>query len=368
MKPRERVEIALSHREPDRCPLAVTFTPEFARRLAASLGLTASNSTTTDYDYVLEREVGCDLLLTAACRPDGYNYLQLPPTVGTYLDEWGIEWETGSCDTRNGTANYVRIVSHPLADAQALASFEPPDPLRPELYQNPTRTVERFKNDYFIVGVIPATVFETAWALRGLERLLVDMKLNPALAEKLLDIPLEYHLKVATRLVELGVDMVLLADDVGGEDRMLISPGMWRHYLKPRLAKLVAALKELNHRVKIAYHSDGAIYPILPDLIEVGVDVLHPVAPRSLNPEKIKREFGDKLSFWGTVELIDAPPLKKPAEIEAQVVRLIKSVGKDGGLIVGPTHPVEVSTPMENFWAMVNGVRQTFYHELKSME
>ena len=102
------------------------------------------------------------------------------------------------------------------------------------------------------------TIFECAWALRGYDRLLMDMLLNPDLADRILDIPYHYHLAAAKRLVEMGVDMIWLGDDVGGQAAMLMSPALWRRFLKPRMARLIAALKAINPELKVAYHSDGS--------------------------------------------------------------------------------------------------------------
>jgi uroporphyrinogen-III decarboxylase len=111
--------------------------------------------------------------------------------------------------------------------------------------------------------------------------------------------------------------------------------------------------------VKIAYHSDGEISPIVPELIEIGVDVLNPVQPASMSPERLKKEFGDRLCFWGTIDEQHTLPFATPEEVRSEVLERIATVGSDGGLILGPTHHVQLDTPMENFWAMVETIRAT---------
>ncbi len=167
----------------------------------------------------------------------------------------------------------------------------------------PSRVIRDFKDEYWIVGVTVTTIFECAWALRGYERLLSDFVLNPDLAEHILEIPYRYHLTAAKKLVEMGVDMIWIGDDVGTQSRMLISPqALAASISKPRMANFIAELKAINPQVKVAYHSDGFIYPIIPELIEIGLDVLNPVQPASMDPARLKKDFGDQLCFWGSID------------------------------------------------------------------
>jgi len=174
----------------------------------------------------------------------------------------------------------------------------------------------------------------------------------------------KYHLVVTQKLVGLGVDMIWLGDDVGAQNAMLMSPAMWRKYFKPRMANLIASLKKINPRVKIAYHSDGMIFPIIPELIEIGLDVLNPIQSAAMDPAKLKNEFGDRLCFWGSVDLQHTLPYGTPSEVEAEIITRLKTIGKNGGLIIGPTHNIQLDTPPENFWAMVNTITQTDYASL----
>ncbi len=359
MKPRERVALALNHEIPDRCPLQASFTPEFAVRLRADLALqgrSVHNPHGGGNTYELERALGEDMLLTSVGWANSYYQDDRP-----YTDEWGVGWKVQPYQTPFGTGHYTEICRHPLADEAAIASYRPPDPHRPELYTAAARMIREFKAEYWIVGVTVTTIFETAWALRGLEQMLVDMALEPELADHLLDIPHRYHLAAARRLVELGVDMIWTGDDVGAQHGMLISPNMWRRYLKPRMAGFIAELKALKPALKIAYHSDGDIRAIIPELIEIGVDVLNPVQPASMDPAEIKREFGDRLCFWGSIDEQHTLPFGTPEQVKAEVRARLRTLGEGGGLILAPTHHVQLDTPLENFWAMVNTAVQTPY-------
>lgn len=348
--------MALNREEPDRCPMQISFTPEFAHRLRKEMRLELQekhNWLGGRNTYQLERALGEDLLLTSVCWANSYYQADHP-----YVDEWGVGWRLSQYETKFGPGHYTEIATHPLAEDTALSSYRPPDPNRPELYQDAERLMLEFGRDYFIVGAVVTTIFETAWALRGLERLMMDFVTQPDLAEVILDIPFKYHLTAAKRLVELGVDMVWTGDDIGGQSAMIISPAMWRRFFKPRMAQFIADLKRINPRVKIAYHSDGVIYPVIPDLIEIGVDVLNPIQPACLDPARLKREYGDKLCFWGSIDEQHTLPFGSPDDVRQEVLTRLDTLGKGGGLILGPTHHVQLDTPMENFWAMVRTIQQ----------
>jgi uroporphyrinogen decarboxylase len=344
MNSRERVMTALNHEKPDRCPMQVSITPEYAVVLG---------------DDLLSALIDQDVLLASVGWSTSY-YRDLD----TYTDEWGVGWKKVWYDTRFGRGFYTEIVGHPLADDAAIDSFKAPDPERPGLYDETKKMIAEYGSSHYICGDVVCTIFETAWALRGLEQTLMDFVMNPDLLERIFDIPCRYHLSAAKKLVELGVDMIWLGDDVGTQHSMMMRPETWRRFLKPRLAKIISELKAINPDLKIAYHSDGVIYPIIPDLIEIGLDVLNPVQPACMDPVKLKKEYGDRLCFWGTIDEQYTLPFGTPQEVREEVLARIRTVGRNGGLIIGPTHNVQLDTPLENYHAMVNTIRETEYSSL----
>ena len=359
MKHRDRVLMALNHEQADRCPMQISFTPEFASRLRLDMlkqDGEAHNPLGGGNTYELERTLGEDMLMTSIGWANCYYQ-----EAGNYTDEWGIGWKQCEYTTRFGRGSYTEMATHPLAEDAALDTYRPPDPTRPELYEDAARTLRDFQDEFWIVGVTVTTIFECAWALRGLEQTLMDFALNPEIAERILDIPYHYHLTAAKRLVQMGVDMVWTGDDVGGQNAMIISPACWRKFLKPRMANFIAELKAINPHVKIAYHSDGRITPIIPELIEIGVDVLNPIQPASMDPAEIKRQFGKNLCFWGSIDEQHTLPFGTPEEVRQEVEERLKTMGRNGGLIQAPTHHVQLDTPMENFWAMQKAIIETTY-------
>ncbi len=370
MKHRDRVLTALNHQTPDRCPMQVSFTPEFAARLEADLKVSGQglhNPHGGGNTYELERALDEDMLLTSVGWVNGY-YQDGYQNLDGYQDEWGVKWRTIEYQTRYGKGKYTEPHGHPLAADAALDTYAAPDPDRPELYADAERSLREFKDEYWVVGVTPTTIFECAWALRGYEQLMIDMATDPARASCVLDFPFRYHKAVTQRLVHMGVDMIWLGDDVGGQTTMLMSPKMWRVYLKPRMAELIASLRAINPGIKIAYHTDGLVYPIIPELIEIGIDVLNPIQPTAMDPLKLKNDYGDRLCFWGSLDIQKTIPFGTPDEVQAEVLLRLRTLGRDGGLVIGPTHNLQLDTPLENFWAMINTVRQTPYSSISPRE
>jgi uroporphyrinogen-III decarboxylase len=132
------------------------------------------------------------------------------------------------------------------------------------------------------------------------------------------------------------------------------------------MATFISEIKAINPQLKVAYHSDGMISPIIPELIDIGVDVLNPIQPACMDPARIKRQFGDKLCFWGSIDEQHTLPFGTPADVQREILERLNTIGKNGGLILAPTHHVQLDTPLENFWAMQRSITQTPYASLKN--
>jgi uroporphyrinogen decarboxylase len=128
--------------------------------------------------------------------------------------------------------------------------------------------------------------------------------------------------------------------------------------LKPRFVELISRAKRVNPKLLIFLHSDGAIEPLIPDLIEVGVDILNPIQPECMNPTRIKEQFGDRLAFWGTVGTQTTLPFASPGEIRRVVKERIETVGKGGGFLIAPSHKIQPEVPWVNIIAFVEAVRK----------
>jgi len=348
MNNKERVITALNHTEPDMVPKVSSFTPEFASKLRKHFGMQDELfNPHGGVEHELELKIGNDILLTGQGFANSY-YQTLDED---YTDEWGVNWKIADYNTKYGTGKYTEISGHPLEEDESIDSYIPPDPSDRERYKPSKKLIEEYGKEYAIMGVIVCTIFESARALRGLDKLMMDFITNEELANKILDIPFNYHLYAAKKLTSMGVDIIWSGDDMGGQNGMLMSPKLWRKYFKPRMAKLYSELKAINPNLKIAYHSDGVIYPIIDELVEIGLDILNPVQPKCMDPYYLKKRYGKNLSLWGSIDIQETLPFGTPKEVENEVKDRIKNMGPGGGFIISPTHHVQIDTSIRNFFA-----------------
>ncbi len=355
MKHRDRVLAALNHEETDRPPFQATFVPEFADRLRLEFHLPAMRTEPHHrewYGYELECLTGQDALQAGVGWFTNY-YLHEEP----YTDEWGVEWDVKHFETALGAGSYTDIKKNPLRDddEQAL-NYKAPNPHRRELYAPLERLIKEYQHEYYIIGRVHCTIFESAWALRGMEVLMIDFLANPDIANHLLDETSRYHLEVAKTMASMGADMIWLGDDMGSQSSLLISPSLWRKYFKERMAGLIREVRNIKPDIKIAYHSDGCNYDLIPDLIEIGVDVLNPIQTESMNPELLKKKYGQNLCFFGGIAVQSTLPFGTPADIEKEYAWLKSTLGRNGGWICAPTHHIQLDTPVENFIALLKAI------------
>jgi uroporphyrinogen decarboxylase len=198
------------------------------------------------------------------------------------------------------------------------------------------------------------SVFETAWQMRGMERFLMDLALEPQIPRYILDRIAEIHLENARRVMEAAgdrLDMLYFYDDVASQSSLLVSLDMWKEFIQPLHARLV----DLAHAkgIPIMYHCDGALYPLIPELLDMGIDVLNPVQLDAIGapPERLKAEFGDRLAFHGGLDIMELLPKGSPEQIRSEVRRLIEILGVDGGYILCSSHHIQPNTPVENVLA-----------------
>ena len=352
MTSKDRALTALAHEEPDRVPVHIDFTPEAAAKLSKHLKL--KDSTAEAYSGKISEiplVMGHDLLV--AWHGIATSYYQ-HEECDEYTCEWGIGWRW--VDIPNG--RYTEIARRPLADERDLSSYTCPDPAEDWRYDSARALKADHGATHCVVGGMPCTFFEAAWYLRGYEAFLTDMMINKDFAHALLDKLFDFQLVTGTTLASLGVDIIWLGDDFGTQNSLIIAPEIWREFFKPRYGRLIQAIRDVNPAVKIAYHSDGNIEQLLPEYIEVGVDILNAVQPKSMDPAHLKRRFGDKLSFWGTVDIQEVMPFGSSEDVMEEVKLRIQTVGQSGGLIIGPSHNIQPDVPLENTLAFYEAVNK----------
>jgi uroporphyrinogen decarboxylase len=189
---------------------------------------------------------------------------------------------------------------------------------------------------------------------------MADMAMGEDYIEALIDRTMGWSVAIGKQLVELGVDGIWTGDDFGAQNGMMISPDMWRRIFKPRMAEVFQEFRSVNPDVMVMYHCDGAIAPILDDLIEIGLDVFNPVQPGvpGHEPSELKAKFGDRLSFWGAIDQQQLLPNGTPEQIDADVKAKIEALGPGGGYMVAPAHILQGDTPLENVEALIDAVKR----------
>jgi len=344
MNSRERVIKSLEHQEPDRVPLDGSFRGEHWRKFIEYFK-------TRDKDKILDK-LGIDFRVigmeaSEAFRKNAIYHHGLPGVPfhvlpdGLLEDEWGIRYKP----LGNLVENRVYF---PLQHVESVSEYEFPDIDAPGRFDRAEKLAKKYGGKYALVGNLGWTLFEAAWHLRGFETFIKDLYVNPKFAEDLLDKLLKFRLEEGKRLLEFNPDIIALGDDVGGQNGMLLSPNIWRRFFKPRMKILIDELKKKGN-VYIYYHSDGYIEPIIPDIVEIGVDILNPVQPECMNPEKIKREYGDKLTLHGTISCQKTLPFGTTEDVKNEVLTRIKTLGCGGGLILAPACPMPgPEVPLEN--------------------
>jgi len=207
-----------------------------------------------------------------------------------------------------------------------------------------------------VIAGMQETIFEIAWQLRSMDRLFEDMMHHPELAAALLDRITEPRVFAARQFAAAGVDILSLGDDVATQADLLMSQKMWLEWLAPRLHRVIRAAKEVKPDILIHYHSDGAITGLIPDLIDVGVEVLNPVQPECVDHVWVKQHYGDRLAFWGGLGVQSVIPFGTPDDVREHVRQVIQDLGHNGGLVIAPSHVLETDTPVDNILAMKEAI------------
>jgi uroporphyrinogen decarboxylase len=258
---------------------------------------------------------------------------------------------------------YNEFYEYPLAGADTeadIAKYKFPDPHAQGRYDAAKETVKKYSKDYAIFGDLECSIYETAWYLVGLEKFLIDLTLERPYVFMLMDRILQISIETGRQLIKVGADVIWAGDDFGGQGGMIMSPDMWRRIFKPRIKKMFDEFKKARPDIKLAWHSCGSIIPIIPDFIELGLDILNPIQPLAagMEPKFLKKTFGKDLTFFGGIDLQELMPYGTPQQVKEEVKRRIKILGKGGGYIVAPAHNIQDDTPLENIFALYEAVKE----------
>ena len=372
MTPRERVRTALSHREPDRVPIdlggsvvtSIGLEPYAALR--ERLGLPRREvrimETVQQIAFVDEDAMdalGADVVPVFADPPSGPAPVFADDGDGgdSFLDDFGATL------ARPRGCRYYDWRAFPLPEPSidALQRMPWPDPADPARYLGLRERVKalRASTERALFGIAPCghDLFNQLFRVRGMEEGLMDLVANVEFAEAFLDRLTGTIVTAQERyLAEVGdlIDVHFAADDLAGQSGPLVSPTTWRKLVKPRQARIMAAIKART-RAPVFYHSCGAIREFLPDLVEIGVDIVNPVqiSAEGMAPRALKERWGSKLVFWGGgVDTQWVLSFGSPQEIESQVRENLQILGTGGGFIFSAVHNVQATVPTENLLAL----------------
>lgn len=338
MTPRERVRAALTKQAADRVPVFMWFHPETARKLAAMLEIPVA---------AVPAAMGNDIRQTWINNNYAMEGIVHERDGEWHRDPWGIKWVK--------QLHFNQIAEFPLAGAspEEVLAFRFPEESIEDLL-GLMHPVVSSAGDYFVGCDNSPCVFEMYWRLRGLEDALIDMAAEPALAREMFRRCADFAIRLGTAAcARFPLDWYWTGDDVAGQQSMIMSPSAWRSLVKPELARVfhVGASRGLP----VAYHCCGALRPIIPDLIEIGMTVLNPVQANcpGMDAVELKREFGREIAFMGGVDTQGLLPNSPATEVYRATERLIEAMTADGGgYILASSHTISPETPDENIFAM----------------
>lgn len=360
MNSKERVRLALDRETPDRVPVQFDLCTEllefFSDRLGMPLEYTESYYEDLKYRISankLRTALGSDCIVVGGELPEGYQLKKLEN--GHIINEFGMEMRQGPL--------YMEVVDAPLSDIETVEEAEGydfPNPHAPGRFKRAEADIHEFGDEYYVIGDCELTMFELSWHLVGMEKFLRDLSLKKDYTEVLLEKSINWTEGIATELTKLGVDALWFGDDVGAQNGLLISPQLWRDTFKSKYRTLFKKLKEIDQELTIIFHSDGAVAPLIGDLVEIGVDVFNPVQPGvpGHEPRELKDQFGQEISFFGSIDQQKLLPNGAPEEIKRDVRSKIEILGEGGGFMIAPAHIIQSDTPPENVETFIEAAKE----------
>lgn len=369
MNSKERVLSALNHQEPDRVPVdlggsANTSINLFAwKKLSNYLEMMKNTDTSKITSERFLTVTPCEKMLKEfhvdtrsldllKAHPQSYQIKKEIEETG-----WGVIWRKAK-----GEVSYspgIRPLANKDPTLETIEKFSWPDASEflNDDFQQYISEASNINSEYATVLNLPSGIFMRCIYLRGFTQFMKDLYLNPKFAEALLDKVMQVWVQITeTVLNQLGeyIDIVHYGEDLGMQDRPLIKPKLYRALLKPKHKRIMEVIRSTSE-AKILFHSDGSIYPLLPDLIDIGVDAVNPVQPSAANmdPAKLKREYGRNLTFWGGIDTQSVLPQGSTRDVVNEVRKRIQQLAPGGGYVLAAVHNIQPDVPPKNIVAML---------------
>lgn len=373
MTHRLRVATALNHEEPDAVPLDLgtggntSPVPEVYERLTHLLQVPYEF---TPVPHIMRLATVDERILQYLdidtrpiyMHPDQAGLRPCPET-GYFYDDWGVKWHEYDL----GGVIYRELAESPLQDA-TLDDLERypwwPDPLAPTRYAGLETYAQKMftQTDYALVGCPTFnSLWERAYYLCGFQRMLEGLLNEPefvhAVFRKITDL-IKQSLGIYLAKAGSVIQLVKMGDDLGAQDNSLISPRLYRRTIQPYHRELFQFI-HTHSPARVFLHSCGSLYNLLPDLIDTGVDILNPVqvSAKNMDSQRLKNDFGDRLSFWGAIDTQHVLPHGSTADVITEVQRRIADLATGGGYVLAPVHNLQADVPAENILTMYLNAR-----------
>jgi len=267
---------------------------------------------------------------------------------GFTRDQFGVVWDRSAQD---GDFGIVRHFPLPEPTFGAYTFPEPDDSGLRAKCEALTR-----QNDRFTLFNVSFSLFERAWTLHGMPNVLCDMLLEKEFLGELLDRIVDYNLRVIDIVCQYPIDCILFGDDWGQQHGLIMGYPHWLEFIKPRLKRMYDHVKQKGRFV--AQHACGDCREVLPDLVELGLDIYNTFQPEVYDIAECKRLYGDRLTFYGGISTQRLLPCASPAEVKSEMHRIMNILAKGGGYIIAPTHAMTSDTPPENVLAFLEVCQQ----------
>ena len=354
---RERVMLALAHREPDRVPMDFWATPEVKAAVQRHFGFKTPEE--------LLNYFGVDFRVAAIPRYIG-------PALKTHSDEsrndvWGVRRQTVAFGAGAQAGTYQELLASPLASMTTAREIDNysgwPSPDGWD-YSHAAEECRQYPKHCVMARgdrLDRTAQLKPAMYLRGVEQIMLDLALSPEIVDCINEHIVTYFLELNRRVFESaqgGIDIFMMGDDFGTQTGPLLSVEMWKRFYEPGFRKYI----ELAHRygIKVMHHTCGSVRPLIPLFIDAGLDILQSLQPRAanMNLRELKNEFGRHLSFQGGLDIQQTLPRGTPADVKHEVQDRLDAAKTGGGYILCTAHNLQADTPMENIIALFEA-----YHE-----
>jgi len=328
---KKRVLNTIKRIEQDFLPTQLDYTPEMKDKIKKLL-----NVKDNKVDEILDNHIKY-LPLNDIVRIDKEN--------GIKYDIWGIGWDLILTEG-------FHIRHHPLIESDDLMEYKFPEPTD-EMLSVIKEIGQREKDNYFLLSLQDWTLFERCWCLRGYENTLMDFYYRENEINYILDGITDFNIEMSKKIIDLEiVNGLFTGDDFGTQKGMVMSPEMWRKFFKKRYEKIWRIYKDKD--LPIFHHSCGNIFKIIPDLIEIGLDVLNPIQPEAMHPKELLKRFGKRLSFFGGISTQNTLPFGTPQDVRNEIINRIRVLGRNNGYIISPSHEVTSDCTLENFYMLIS--------------